>query len=267
MNVVFLTGSHPRHAAMARAVAGTGHLAGLVIEQREAFVPEPPPGLPSATEALFQLHFARRDEAEARHFGEALLPDVSRLDVSRDELNTSQTSAFVSGCGPDLILSYGVHKLTPETLAGLTAPLKWNIHGGLSPWYRGVTTHFWPSYFLEPQMTGMTVHELTQDIDGGAVVHQSAATLVRGDGVHDLACRAVQALAGDMVRLLAVVAAGELRPPQRQLTTGRIWRSADWRPEHLHVVYELYGDRIVDRVLDGALEGAVPKLVRQFDVA
>jgi len=266
MKAVFLTGSHPRHAAIARAINDAGHLAGLVIEQREAFVPEPPPGLPAATEALFRLHFERRDEAERRHFGEALLPSVPRLDVSRDDLNTAATIAFINALQPDLILSYGVHKLTPETLDGMSAPLKWNIHGGLSPWYRGVTTHFWPSYFLEPQMTGMTVHELTQDIDGGAVVHQSAAALVRGDGVHDLACRAVQSLAKDMAQLLVVVSS-DMRAPVRQATTGRIWRSVDWRPEHLHVVYELYGDRVVDRVLDGDLEGAVPKLIRQFDLA
>ncbi len=147
-------------------------------------------------------------------------------------------------------------------MAGLSAPLKWNIHGGLSPWYRGVTTHFWPSYQLEPQMTGMTVHETTDAIDGGAVIHQSAAKLHRGDGLHDLACRAVMALGEEMPRLVAALA--NLKPPKPQGTTGRIWRSADWRPEHLHLIYDLYDDRIVDRYLDGDFIQSEPKLFRQF---
>ncbi|MGE4239659.1 formyltransferase family protein [Ramlibacter sp.] len=264
MKIVFLTGSHPRHAYMARSFARTGHLAGLVIEHREAFVPEPPEGLRPETAALFRRHFAGRDAAEARHFGPAVLPDVTRRNVELEELNTPATVDFVNGLQPDLVFSYGVHKLTAQTLAGLRAPLKWNIHGGLSPWYRGVITHFWPSYFLEPQMTGMTVHELTQDIDGGSLVHQSAADLVPGDGIHDLACRAVSSLGEELTQLVDAVKRNPQLGTQRQTTTGRIWRGSDWRPEHLHPVYDLHDNRIVDRYLEGAFERKAPKLFRQF---
>ncbi len=55
-----------------------------------------------------------------------------------------------------------------------------------------------------------------------------------------------------------------LKPAHRQGTTGRIWRSTDWRPEHLHPVYDYYGDRIVDRYLDGEFVHTTPKLFRQL---
>lgn len=264
MKIVFLTGSHPRHAYMARALAKTGSLAGLVIEQREAFVPPPPAGLKPSTAALFRRHFGERDVTEAKHFGAATLPDVARRNVELAELNTAQTVHFINGLQPDLVLSYGVHKLTSEMLSGLEAPLKWNIHGGLSPWYRGVITHFWPSYFLEPQMTGMTVHELTQDIDGGHLIHQSVAALVPRDGIHDLACRAVMSLGEELPELMAVVKSDHLLAPHRQTTTGRIWRSVDWRPEHLHPIYDHHENRIVDLYLEGAFEQRAPKTFRQF---
>lgn len=262
MKVVFLTGSHPRHAYMARCIAASGALAGLVIERREDMLPQPPDGLPMKTDAVFRHHFLLREHEEGAHFGTAVLPDVTTRRVEMAELNTAATVDFINALKPDLVMSYGVHKLTPETLDGIQAPLKWNIHGGLSPWYRGVTTHFWPSYFLEPQMTGMTVHELTQDIDGGALIHQSAAALVRGDGLHALACRAVMALGEELPQLVAAVT--HLKPPHRQGTTGRIWRSADWRPEHLHLIYGHYDDRIVDHYLDGAFIRNEPRLFRQF---
>ena len=264
MKVVFLTGSHPRHARMARAIADAGVLAGLVIEQREVFVPEPPADIPSATRKLFVEHFSGRDNAESKFFGDAKIPDVPTLNIEMEVLNQPSTVDFINSMVPDLVLSYGVHKLTPATLQGIHAPLKWNIHGGLSPWYRGVVTHFWPSYMLEPQMTGMTVHQLTKDIDGGDVIHQSLAELVRGDGVHDTACRAVQSLCDDMKTLMEIVTSGNIRAPVGQTTTGRIWRSADWRPAHLHSVYELYGNRVVDHYLNGELGHAEPKIIRQF---
>jgi len=264
MNIVFMTGSHPRHAFMARAVARSGLLKGLVIEEREEHIPEPPEVLAEATRSLFRRHFADRAASEAKFFGSESPGAADHLlKVSREELNGPKVWAFLEQRKPDLVLSYGVHKLTPETL-GHAKGLRWNIHGGLSPWYRGVITHFWPSYFLEPQMTGMTVHETTEAIDGGAIIHQTAAELVRGDGVHDLACRAVASLADHLPELLQKAAAGRTAPPVVQKTSGRIWRSVDWRPEHLHPVYELYGNRIVDRVLDGKIEAQPPKLIRQF---
>lgn len=264
MKVVFLTGSHPRHAHIARAISQTGFLAGLVIEQREAFLPEPPGDIPESTKQLFVQHFEGRDAAESRFFGDASLPSVPVLNVDMTELNTPSTVDFINKLAPDLILSYGVHKLTVSTLQGLSAKLKWNIHGGLSPWYRGVITHFWPSYFLEPQMTGMTVHELTNEIDGGDVIHQCLAEMVRGDGVHDVACRAVLSLCDDMDKLMKVVERNEVKQPSAQTTTGRIWRSVDWQPAHLHVLYEYYENKIVDRYLDGEFKQVLPKIVRQF---
>lgn len=264
MNVVFLAGNHPRHAYIARCLADTGHLKALVVETREEFLPSPPAGLPAATEKLFVRHFAERDQTEARFFGAAVFPDVPTLRLSLEELNTEALVTFVNHAKPDLILSYGIHKLDQPILDALHCPLKWNTHGGLSPWYRGVITHFWPSYCLEPQMTGMTIHELTQAIDGGDVIHQSAAELVAGDGVHALACRAVTALGNDIPQLISVVKSHVLKPPHRHATTGRIWRGSDWQPAHLHVVYDYYQNAIVDRYLEGSLVQKTPKLIRQF---
>jgi hypothetical protein len=110
-------------------------------------------------------------------------------------------------------------------------------------------------------MTGVTLHELTMQIDGGDIVHQSLAPLVRGDGLHDLACRAMMAAGDDLQRLLAVMDAGTTVQPVRQRTTGRLWRSADWRPVHLRLVYEQFEDRIVDAQLDGELGDGTPRPV------
>ncbi len=267
MSVVFLSGNHPRHLFVARAIAGTGQLTGLVLETREEHIPEPPAGLSNRDHELFIHHFRARAAAEARFFQGPASDDgfagVEVLRVAREELNAEKTRDFISRHRPQLLLSYGVHILSPETLA--CAPLyKWNIHGGLSPWYRGNITHFWPSYLLEPQMTGMTIHETTEAIDGGRVIHQSVAPLVRGDGLHDLACRAVAGMASELPRLLQLVAAGSFKEPVAQKSAGRIWRTVDWRPCHLRQIYDSFEDRIVDRYLDGDFGQREPKLVRQF---
>lgn len=265
--ILFVTGNHPRHAMMARRLMDTGHLAGLVIEAREAHVPSPPEGLPAATAKLFSHHFQMREAAERRHFGtcDTAAPwDVPVHQVTAESLNGEATRAFIRRIDPALMLSYGCHKIEAETRAA-AAGFRWNIHGGLSPWYRGVATHFWPSYLLEPQMTGMTVHELTDELDGGAIVHQAVAPMVSGDGLHDLACRAVGTMAEELPALVgAALEPARLKPPAVQRVSGRFWRSTDWSPAHLHPIYDFHLDRIVDRYLEGQLVTAQPRLVRQF---
>ena len=43
---------------------------------------------------------------------------------------------------PDFLLSNGCHLISNEIL-NITKICNWNIHGGLSPWYKGGATHFW----------------------------------------------------------------------------------------------------------------------------
>ena len=178
------------------------------------------------------------------------------------ELNSGKIHDFLKSKKPDLILSYGCHLLSEETLS--FAQEAWNIHGGISPWYRGTATHFWPSYMLEPQATGMTVHETTPKIDGGPIVHQSLAKLVRDDGIHDLSCRAVQSIAEEISKLLEVKASGKIKKAIPQKTSGKLWLAKEWQPEHLRLVYETYNNKIVNEYLDGRLNQQKPELIRQF---
>ncbi len=264
MRVVTITGDHPRHGYFVRQVAESGLLAGTIVEQRESFSPEAPEDLSTRLAALFRMHFDRREAAEQCFFGGVVLDgvaDTPALTVSRESLNGPDTVAFLKSVEPDLILSYGCHMLKPPVLA-CARSYAWNVHGGLSPWYRGVATHFWPSYMLEPQMTGMTLHETTDQLDGGAIVHQTGVEMVRGDGLHDLACRALQSFADEMPAFLRQVS--QVPEPVTgiaQRTTGRLWTVATWRPEHLVVIYDHFEDRIVDRVLDGEIAGRKPLLV------
>lgn len=263
MNLIFITGDHPRHAFIARTLATTGLLSAIIREHRGHFVPQPPAGLSASLTALFNHHFKLRSEVENTVFGPAIWPEVEILDTSMEALNGPATQALIRRIQPQLLLSYGCHRLDEATLS-LAPGDAWNIHGGLSPWYRGAITHFWPSYLLEPQMTGMTVHQLTQQLDAGAMVHQCVAPMVRGDGLHRLAARAVETLATELPQLVTMQHQGQAIQLHHHTTPGKLWLARDWRPEHLKLIYECYEDKIVDAWLDGQLDNRPPELHRQF---
>jgi folate-dependent phosphoribosylglycinamide formyltransferase PurN len=265
MKVALLIGDSPRHLYIARCVAATGFLVGLCVERREERNPPPPSHIDPQLAALFVRHFEERTKTENRFFSTSNIDtvEIPLVHVSQKELNGEKLWTFLAAVKPEIVISYGVHKLTADTLSRMP-DYRWNIHGGLSPWYRGCITHFWPSYMLEPQMTGMTLHHLTNQLDGGPILHQNVGPLISGDGIHDLACRTVLTFGEELVRILEFADGGTLKPAIAQKSVGKLWLARDWRPEHLKLIYETYGNRIVDRYLNGMFSRFSPQLIRQF---
>lgn len=264
MNVVGMFGNHPRHKFIARQLEKEGKLRGIVIEEREEHVPDAPERLSDHLAQLYEHHFDLRAKAEKQFFGMGQFPEVPQLRVSHDELNSEKVHRFIREKSPEVTVTYGVHILTNKTLNEIPGDV-WNVHGGLSPEYRGVITHFWPSYLLKPQMTGVTLHEITSKIDGGSIVHQTGAPLVSGDGIHQLACRTVREFGKELPQVINIAANGELSELVEQEHSGKLWTSNDWEPEHLLVIYEAFDNDIVDRYLNGEFTHRDPELIRQFE--
>ncbi len=260
MSIVLITGDHPRHKFFVNEMLETGLISGWIAESREEFIPETPVNLNKKTKELFKYHFDQRAKWENEFFSSTDISSVSSLEVNKDSLNSNETIQFINSKAPKLVISYGCHKLESNLIENIPAKF-WNSHGGLSPDYRGVTTHFWPSYFLEPQMTGMTLHETTDKIDGGALIFQSCAPLTSGDTLHMLACRTVQNYSYELRVKLTTLDLDNIPQGEIQKTSGRIFKGSDWRPEHLSLIYDLYEDKIVDLAISGEILGRIPNLI------
>jgi methionyl-tRNA formyltransferase len=240
-----------------------GILVGWITEEREPFIPAVPRELTANLQKLYVRHFENRATSENYFFAprdEIVAPNPI---ITREDLNSQKTIKLINDLSPDLVISYGCHKLSAELISSCKT-IFWNTHGGLSPEYRGVITHFWPSYNLEPQMTGMTLHQTTNEIDGGNIFHQSVADLVSGDGIHELAARAVINYGDSLPRIMESISKNGFPIGVKQTFSGRVYRNSDWRPEHLKLIYERFDDKIVDLVLSGELEGRVPTLISAF---
>lgn len=264
MKVLLLTGSHPRHLYVVNKLAEIGVVAAHVIEKRGAFVPQPPAHLEELDRQNFIRHFADRDEAENRHFkgSNEINQHIPTLQVTRETLNSEETVEWVAAQQFDLAISYGVHMLSNELLSVMPKH-SWNIHGGLSPWYKGNTTLFWPFFMLRPNWAGMTVHRLSVRLDAGDIVHHAVPQLAYGDGLHDVACKAVVQVAADLTKIIQTIPLEEITyTPQKG--NGKLWLSRDWMPQHLRFVYNVYNNDIVDQFLDGNLSNIEPPLISAF---
>ncbi len=254
-----ITGDHPRHKYLANKLINLNLVKFWVIETRESFIPDSKNIENSDIRNLYDLHFTKREESEQFWFKQdsSSETDVPTLVVGENQQNSSNVKKFISDYNFHTLLSYGCHILDNEIIETSNFN-SFNVHGGLSPWYRGIITHFWPSYNLEPDLTGVTLHKLTKKIDAGDIVHQTQADLIKGDGLHMLAGRTVAKFSDEVVNVLSkIVEIEESTNGYKQIHSGRLWTGNMWRPEHLLVVYKHFEDKVVDYCIDNNIKSHI----------
>ena len=195
IDIAFITGNHPRHIYFANKIVENFDNSFIAIQEREPHSLKPGDfynanSLNKDETRLWSIHFDGRKEAEEKWFGDPVLLKNS-LTVEANELYNDKYLSKFKKINPKILISYGCGLIGKET-SKVASIANLNFHGGLSPWYKGTATHFWPSYFLEPEFTGMTLHKLTSDIDGGEIIHQTVVNLNKDDGIHENAARCVK---------------------------------------------------------------------------
>ena len=265
MRLVLVSGSHPRHLYVMRKMIETGLVVGLVLMKRENMIDDTPDDLSDHLKQLYIHHFQLRKEMEDEYFGNPEISAISNgvpvLAIDRTELNSNKVEDFMLSIKADCLFSYGPD-LFKDNILDIVNNNAFNLHGGLSPWYKGAATMFWPFYFLEPQYVGTTLHYITRKIDAGNIVHQTVPKLEYGDGMHRVACKAIVSAAAEAAEVMRLIERKGMPEGSAQKGNGKLFLKRDWRPEHLSLIYDLFEDKIVDHYLDGKIGNKPgPKLV------
>tara|TARA_B100001057_G_scaffold431246_1_gene458553 strand:+ start:466 stop:1260 length:795 start_codon:yes stop_codon:yes gene_type:complete len=261
MKIVFITGDHLRHRYMSHSLSDNSFEIFRVFQKREDFVPQSPVIIDKNLGDIYKKHFNKRQNAELNFFNEVKVFKGSKnIFIESQDFNNGTLLKIVSEIRPDIILSYGCNLLSEDILK-LAKVHTLNIHGGLSPWYRGTATHFWPSYFLEPQFTGITLHFTSMKIDGGNIVHQSAINPQKQDGIHEHACRNVKFFADQLNQIILQLTGMDRFSGISQENSGKLWTNNMWKPSHLKIIHELFDDKINKYCIENNLIDRKPKLI------
>lgn len=235
VDIALVTADQRRHAWFARQLAGDARLR-LVGVVREAKRPSAR-GENEDQDRLITEHLAARDEAEARYFaGTAAIDelDVPVLDVAWGHSNDTSAAEWVARTQPGRLILFGSSIIREPLLRQFDAATI-NVHLGLSPYYRGTASNFWPLVNGEPECVGATIHLATLSVDAGPIIRQVRPEMEPDDGVHDIGCRALIAGTGVMREAICSHAAGRAAlTPQRD--GGRLYRATDF---HAGAVQEL----------------------------
>lgn len=156
---------------------------------------------------------------------------------------------------PDLLCVFGTSLIRGDLLNEGRLGIV-NLHGGLSPEYRGADCTFWALYNGEPEKIGCTLHYIDAGIDTGRLIAHISPEVREGDGELELFWRAVQDGAVVYAEAVARLARGEqlgLAQPGK----GRLYQVRDRGLRHERA--------LAARLASGMLKNlSLPKRVRWF---
>jgi hypothetical protein len=142
-------------------------------------------------------------------FGEAT-PHLSYPELVREvpHINHPDVVALARSLKPDLIAVFGTSLIRGELLKEGRLGIA-NLHGGLSPEYRGADCTFWALYNGEPGKVGCTLHWIDAGIDTGRLIAHISPEIRPDDDELSLFWRSVQTSATAYAEFLRRLAAGE----------------------------------------------------------
>jgi hypothetical protein len=255
MRIGVLTSIETRHRYFVQAVRTAFDLAAVGYEET-GYSPAAvdPANLAPEESAIVAEHFAERKRREVAFFGanSAFILDgepCPSVSLKPGQLNSEETAAFFEEAAVDVLLIYGTN-LIREPLLSRFAGRMINMHLGLSPYYRGTATNFYPLLNEEPEYVGATIHLIDPGIDSGPILAHARPVIEPGDGPHVIGCKAIQAGIDKLIEVLPQWHAGEREPvPQWEVTDAKLYLRKDYHPRQVVELYKKLERGLIDDYL------------------
>ena len=240
MRVIIITGEDLEHRYVANRLTTHVPIAGIVVDQ----------GKPSTSSQRLRRYFRRysalqmiervfinvvrkvckdrsvRAETVPAVFGPENCSAFQRTDLVQyvQGINDPEAIRIVTALQPDVILVFGTGIVRDKVLS-IAKIMALNLHTGVSPIYRGADCVFWPLHNNEIDMLGATVHECTQEVDGGKIFGVTRVNLKRDDNLFSVFARCVVAGAELYVHTVQKLLEGRLEGKPQDLSKGREYRA------------------------------------------
>ncbi len=241
MRIIALTGNQQRHKYYVNYLSMHHDLVAVFAEDRfdkDAY---------GSKYAVLQKHFDLRTETEQKYFSGYEWPESSEIiNVPRNGMSFTHIEERIKKINPEgiAVLGCGIIKRNIVDLC----PNFVNAHQGLSPYYRGSGTNFWPFFNAEPEYVGVTVHYIDPGADTGKIICHGRPEISTGDSHHDIGCKTIKVSAEIVSKVFCIL---EERPIEGivQWNEGKEYTRKDFNDNAVERVYALLSDGLIDKYL------------------
>ena len=190
MKITVFTGNQPRHLSLIKDLARISDEVFAIIEVNTIFPGKKPDFYKKS--GIMQKYFSHMINSERKIFGDiSLLPkNVRALIVKSGDLNDIPINTLAPILNSDEYIVFGSSYIKGELIDFLVSKNAYNIHMGVSPFYRGSSCNFWAAYDRNLSMIGATIHLLSKGLDSGPILFHALPTPT--DNPFDLGMKAVK---------------------------------------------------------------------------
>lgn len=261
MKVLLFTSNSRRHKHLANTLAGAVEALTVVVESK----PVPAREEGNAGVSVLAQHFIERDEAERSAFPTDTQFNAPTIPLVYGEVSSSGIEHMIDINTYDAVVVFGSSLLRGRLFDALPLERTINVHLGLSPYYRGAGTNFWPLLNGEPGYIGASILYLDSGIDAGDIITHVPVRVLHGDTIHTIGCRVIQDSARVITHILRDMSRGGTLPRAQQWIPDhpKIYKKRDITDEQISQYRLLLASGIVDQYI--AHPSLPPRLIQTYD--
>jgi methionyl-tRNA formyltransferase len=190
MNITVFTSNQPRHLSLIADLASIAETVYAIIEVNTVFPGERSDFFKKSD--VMQSYFSQVIKSEQKFFGSiSFLPsNVRPIILKSGDLNKVAFPILEPALKSDEYVIFGSSFIKGELIDFLVNQNAYNIHMGVSPYYRGSSCNFWAAYEKNYDMVGATIHMLSKGLDSGDMLFHALPDFEKNP--FDLGMRAVK---------------------------------------------------------------------------
>ncbi len=231
MKITVFTSNQPRHVNLINRLSEIADTVYAVQEcntifpgQIEDFYKKTP---------IMQEYFSHVIQSEMNVFGDTAFTNsnVKSLSVKTGDLNRIALSVFSEALCSDYYVVFGSSYIKGDLIQFLVNNKAYNIHMGISPYYKGSSCNFWASFDGNPELIGATIHMLSKGLDSGDMLYHAFPGTAEYEAF-DLGMEAVKTAHDSLVHMIATGKINEYQPVRQDKSLEiRYTRNADFTDE------------------------------------
>lgn len=196
-------------------------------------------------------HLNQRECYEREFFLEFCQKNIDNSNpvyIDKGAINHQKYVDEIQYLDPDLIISYGCSIINSKLLEHFKDRFI-NVHLGLSPYYRGSGTNYFPFVNNEPVFCGVTFMHIDRGIDTGEIIHQIRAELRYGDNIHLVGNRLIESMTSETEKLIFNFDTLKNKSVNFPPLPRYFYKNKDFTEKSLEILYDNFSSGMIENYI------------------
>jgi len=176
--------------------------------------------LRNKTEKLFFKNFIKKNKK------------YNFIKIKKKSINDEKNINLIKKEKMQYIITYGCSIISSAFINKFKNKI-FNVHLGLSPYYKGSGTNFFPFVNNELQFCGSTIMQISKKIDSGKIIHQVRPDLSTNDNIHTIGNKIIVKTAKELCKIIVKKSKFKFFKIKTKYKT-RIYKRKDFNKKNLN---------------------------------